>query len=92
MINRHPAILESAAVGVADPLMEEEIKVVAVLKPGHSLHPQELFEFVKDTLPKFMVPRYIEFIEKLPKSASEKIQKTSLKKQGISAGTWDAKA
>lgn len=92
VVNQHPAVLESAAVGVADPVMEEEIKVVAVLRPGSSLKPKELFDWAKEKLPKFMAPRYIEFRQQLPKSASEKIQKMRLKAEGLTPGTWDAKA
>jgi crotonobetaine/carnitine-CoA ligase len=91
VIARHPAIRECAAVGIPDPIMEEEIKVVAVLKAGQEISPQALFEFAREKLPRFMMPRYIEFVEALPKSASEKIQRTVLKKQGLTDRTWDAK-
>jgi len=88
-INKNPAVLESAAFGIADPVMGEEIKVAIVLRPGHQVPPEEIIAWCEPRLPKFMVPRYIEFMEKLPKSASEKIQKLTLKKEGITPGTWD---
>jgi crotonobetaine/carnitine-CoA ligase len=66
VVNRHPAVLESAAVGVTDPVMEEKIKIVAVLRPGATLQPMDFYGWVKEKLPKFMVPRYIEFIRALP--------------------------
>ena len=90
-VNQHPAVLESAAVGISDPIMEEEIKVTAVLRSGCLIKPEELFAWCQAKLPKFMMPRYIEFVEELPKSASEKIQKTLLKERGITSSTWDAK-
>jgi len=59
------------------------------LRPDQQATPEEIITWCEPLLPRFMVPRYIEFMEKLPKSASEKIQKLALKKQGLTPGTWD---
>jgi crotonobetaine/carnitine-CoA ligase len=88
-INKHPAVLESAAFGIFDPIMEEEIKIAIVLRTDRTVKPEEIIAWCEPRLPKFMVPRYIEFMEQLPKSSSEKIQKLILKKQGITPNTWD---
>jgi crotonobetaine/carnitine-CoA ligase len=88
-INKHPAVAESAAFGISDPIMEEEIKVAIVLHPSHRVTPDELISWCEQRLPKFMVPRYIEFIKTLPKSASEKVQKVALKDRGLTPDTWD---
>lgn len=88
-INKHPAVLESAAYGIKDPVMEEEIMVAVVVRPGQKVTPEEIIAWAEPRLPKFMVPRYIEFMEALPKSASEKIQKIALKKRGVTPNTWD---
>ena len=88
-VNKHPAVAESAAFGIADPVMEEEIEVAIVLHPGHKVTPGEIIAWCETRLPKFMMPRYIEFMEKLPKSASEKVQKVALKERGLTANTWD---
>jgi crotonobetaine/carnitine-CoA ligase len=90
-INKHPAVAESAAFGISDPIMGEEIGVAVVLKSSQSLSPQELIAWCEPKLPKSMVPRYIEFIEELPKSASAKVQKIALKKRGLTENTWDRK-
>lgn len=88
-INEHPVVAESAAFGIADPIMGEEIKVALVLRPGQKVTPEEIIAWCEPRLPKFMVPRYIEFMESLPKSASEKVQKVALKERGLTPNTWD---
>ena len=88
-INEHPVVAESAAFGIADPIMGEEIKVALVLRPGQKVTPEEIIAWCEPRLPKFMIPRYIEFMESLPKSASEKVQKVALKERGLTPNTWD---
>ena len=82
-------MLESAAFGIADPVMEEEIKVAIVLRPGQEVTPEEIITWCELRLSKFMIPRYLEFMEKLSKSASEKVQKVALKERGLTPNTWD---
>lgn len=88
-INKHPAVAESAAFGIHDPILEEEVMVGIVLHPEMKVTPEEIIAWCEPNLPKFMVPRYIEFMEELPKSASEKIQKVALKERGLTPNTWD---
>jgi len=88
-INEHPAVAESAAFGIADPIMGEEIKVAIVLRPSQKVTPEEIIAWCEPRLPKFMIPRYIEFMENLPKSASEKVQRVALKERGLTSNTWD---
>ena len=88
-INTHPKILESAAVAVKSGLAEDEVKICVVLKPGESLDYEELINYANDRMPYFAVPRYVEFMDKLPKTPTERIQKYILKKAGITDATWD---
>lgn len=85
VLNAHPAVAESAAVGVADPIRQEEIKACIVLKPDASVAPEEIWRFCAERLAAFKVPRYIEFCAELPKTPSSKIQKHLLREpnQGI---------
>ncbi len=78
-INRHPAVFESVVVGVPSPLGEEDVKAFVQLKPGETVDPRELFGFLARELPFFMVPRYLEFLEEIPKTANQKAQRYLLK-------------
>ena len=88
-INTHPKILESAAVAVKSGLAEDEVKICVVLKPGESLDYEELINHANDRMPYFAVPRYVEFMDRLPKTPTERIQKYILKKAGVTDATWD---
>src|SRR5437016_8996932 len=78
----HPAVLEAAVIGKADE--EKLVKPVAyvVLKAGHPASPglaEELRQHVKSRLAPYKYPRWIEFIEELPKTATGKIQRYKLR-------------
>jgi crotonobetaine/carnitine-CoA ligase len=91
-VNLHPAVLECAAIGVPSELEEEEVKLVVVLRPGATLTPVELAAYCQAKLPSFMVPRYVEFVEALPRTPTDKIAKHGLRAagdRGITANTWD---
>jgi fatty-acyl-CoA synthase len=75
----HPKILDAAVVGVEDKRWGEVGKAYIVVKEGQSIKAEEIYEFLKDKLAKYKIPKYIEFTEKLPKTASGKIKKRLLK-------------
>ena len=79
----HPAVLEAAVVGREDD--EKLVKPAAyvVLKPDHqgsSALADELRAHVKSLLAPYKYPRWIEFIDELPKTATGKIQRFKLRK------------
>ncbi|MHB8869400.1 MAG: AMP-binding protein [Thermoleophilia bacterium] len=88
-INQHPAVLESAAVAVRSELAEDEVKIYVVLRPGAALSPEELVRWADERMPFFAVPRYVEFLDSLPKTPTERTQKYLLKEAGVTAATWD---
>jgi carnitine-CoA ligase len=89
IINQHPAVLESGAYGVPSELGEDDVMVAVVLRPGQTVAPEELIRFCQERMAKFMLPRYIDFRSSLPKTETHRIQKTELKKQGVTPSTWD---
>ncbi len=75
-----PKIAEAAVIGVKDDLYGEDIKGFVVLKPNEKATPEEIIEFCKTKLTKFIVPKEIAIMTSLPKSAVGKILKKELRK------------
>jgi crotonobetaine/carnitine-CoA ligase len=86
----HAEVLEAAAIGVPSDVGEDEVAAVCVIKPGSSVTHAELHAFVARDLPRFAVPRYIDFVESLPKTPSERIAKAEVRDRGLSETAWDA--
>lgn len=89
MINSHPMILESAAVAVTSEMGEDEIMICLKLKPGAKLEPTELMAFCEERMAYFMVPRYVRYLDELPKTPTERVEKYRLREAGITQDTWD---
>ncbi|MES2563080.1 MAG: AMP-binding protein, partial [Pseudomonadota bacterium] len=89
-VSSHPAIAECVVLAHPAGRNEDDIRLVAVLKEGAELAPAELHAWLQARLPKFMVPRYIELVDALPRTGTNKVQKQKLVQQGLGAGVWDA--
>lgn len=89
VVNSHPSVLESAALAVPSEIGEDEVKICVVLKPGHTLTAKELIEYCDERMPYFAVPRFVEFMDSLPKTPTERVEKHKLKQAGITENTWD---
>ncbi len=90
-VSEHPGIKEAAAIGVKageGASSEDEIMIVCIPE-GAAPDPVELTEFMAERMPYFMVPRYIRFVDALPKTPTERVQKVKLRDEGITADTWD---
>ncbi|WP_329780480.1 AMP-binding protein [[Mycobacterium] nativiensis] len=85
----HPDITEVAVHAVPSEVTEDDVKVTAVLRPESELTPAELFEWSKDRVPYFALPRYIEFRTELPVSPLGRIHKYLLRDEGVTPDTWD---
>ena len=86
----HEEVLESAVYGVASPLGGQEVMAAIVLKPGSTLAPEALLDFCTERMAHFAVPRYLRFVDSLPKSHAQRILKQELKAEGSEAdGVWD---
>jgi crotonobetaine/carnitine-CoA ligase len=88
VINQHPSVLESAAYAVPSDLGEDEVKIAVVLKPDVKLAPEKLIEYCRDRMAYYAVPRFIEIVDELPKTGTQRIQYEALKQRGI-GNSWD---
>ena len=91
VIALHSDVLEVAVHGVPSELGEEEVKAVVVLKAGASVTHEELHDFCDGRIPRFAIPRYIEFGAKLPRNPTGRVQKFKLREAGVTEATWDRK-
>ena len=94
VLQEHPAVEEAAAIAVREAVgREDEVLAYIVLKEGAEQPPhREILDFCAPRMPYFAVPRYVEFVEQLPKTPSHKVQKVKLRERGLTANTWDREA
>ncbi|MDQ6628642.1 MAG: benzoate-CoA ligase family protein [Pseudomonadota bacterium] len=78
---QHPAVLESAVIGIEDADGLTKSKAFVVVKPGHATTDAELKAFVKERLAPYKYPRSFEFVDELPKTATGKIQRFRLRER-----------
>jgi carnitine-CoA ligase len=88
-IAEHPAVADVAVVGVASEYAEQEILAVVVRAAGDELTAEDLTDFLTPRLPRFMLPRYIEFRAELPRTPTAKVRKAELRERGVTTSTWD---
>ena len=83
LISLHPKVQEVAVVGVPDPIRDEAIMALVVLKAGETSDADEIINFCKERLAKFKVPSFVEFKESFPKTSIGKVQKNILRKEAM---------
>jgi benzoate-CoA ligase len=78
---QHPSVLEAAVIGKQDTDGLTKTKAFVVLKDGCEASAEDLKAFVKDRLAPYKYPRFIEFVDELPKTATGKIQRFRLRQK-----------
>ena len=81
VLNDHPEILESAVIGVFDPLRDEAVKAYVVRQKGATIDEAQVIAWCSTYLSRFKVPSFVEFRDDLPKTSIGKIQKFMLKNE-----------
>jgi carnitine-CoA ligase len=85
----HPAIEVVAVTGVAASVGEDDIKASIVLVGGATLDPGEMFVFLRNNVPYYAIPRFLDVRPSMPTNAMGRVMKQSLRDEGLPAGVID---
>ena len=85
----HPEVSAAAAYAVDVDVGEGEVMIAVEPVDGAAVEPSALCRFLEPRLPRFMVPRYLRIMRSLPRSVTDKINKTRLRAEGKTPDTWD---
>ncbi len=89
-VTEHPDVVECAAVGVRTAHGDDEVLAVVVPADPARFDPAALIEFLAPRMPRFMLPRYVEVAEDLPRNeTTRRVRKHELRQRGLAPGTYD---
>jgi acyl-CoA ligase (AMP-forming) (exosortase A-associated) len=71
----------AAAIGIPDDVLGQVVKVFVVAKDGTPLDPQELLAICAEKMPRYMVPKFLEVLDELPKTSSGKVDYPALRRR-----------
>jgi fatty-acyl-CoA synthase len=81
VMHSHPDISEAALIPVPDPKWGEVGRAIVVLKSGTSLTQADLIDWLHEQMAHYKVPKSIVFVDTLPKTAANKVDKQALIEQ-----------
>jgi fatty-acyl-CoA synthase len=81
----HPAVAEAAVIAVPDAKWGERPLAVVVRKPGAEVKGEELVASIAEQFPKWWLPERVEFIDEIPKTATGKFSKRSLRERFVTS-------
>jgi len=93
-IRAHPDVADCAC--VAETVMsglsgttDHEVRIFVVRVPDSEISAETLVRDLSERLPSFMVPRFVDFVDSLPKNAMGRVQKAELRERPVTSKTWD---
>jgi crotonobetaine/carnitine-CoA ligase len=81
VILAHPEVFDCAVIGVPDPLRDESIMAIVVVKEGARLSTDDIMNWCRQRLASFRTPEFVEFRQELPRTSVGKIQKHILRRE-----------
>lgn len=85
VIAEMPGVQEVAAVGIDDEILGQAIKVFVVPQTNAQLTPMQIQAHCRARLASYKIPKYVEMVPVLPKTASGKVRRAELAKQQVTA-------
>ena len=82
-IYTNPKVQDVQVIGIPDKALGEEILAAVILKPGETMTAEELQDFVRRSMAKHKVPRYVDFVDAFPQNAAGKILKYKMREDAI---------
>ena len=93
VINTHPQVAQCAVVGVrVDGAGGEDEVLACVVASADTPTPLELLQWCVPRMPRYALPRFIEFVSDIERTPTGKIRKQSIRDTGVTANTWDREA
>ncbi len=84
----HPGVEEAAVIGVPAELTEEDVLAFVVLNSNHHVVPEDLRLWCAERMADYKVPRYIQIVDSLPKTATQKVEKGTLRRRFVDPAVW----
>ena len=84
-----PAVRECTVLGVPAEQEAGEDEVLAAVVTSEPVRPEQLWEWCEGRVPAFAIPRFIRFVDTIPRTPSEKVKKADLREVGITDDTFD---
>jgi crotonobetaine/carnitine-CoA ligase len=86
----YPEVVECAAVSAPAELGEDEVRVVLIVRDPDCFDPEALLAWLEPLMPRYMLPRYIDIVDELPRNETTgRIKKHELRAIGIGPDSWD---
>ncbi|MFD4291606.1 AMP-binding protein [Rhodococcus sp. NPDC058505] len=77
----HPSVAEAAVIGIPSDRWGETVHAVVAARPGASIDPDGLIEFTRERLAHYKCPTGVDVVDALPRNATGKVQKISLREE-----------
>ncbi|HZW20888.1 AMP-binding enzyme, partial [Noviherbaspirillum sp.] len=85
MMYQHPAVQECCIIAARDPYRGETVKAVIVKRPGAEATAEDIIGWAQQKMAAYKVPKLVEFVQALPKSATGKVMWRTLQEKEMKA-------